>query len=48
MPNDPNTAGQLSTGARWSIMIISLGVTASSFLFVNGVAFLIPALAARV
>jgi MFS family permease len=47
MPNDPNTAGQLSTGARWSIMIISLGVTASSFLFVNGVAFLIPALEAR-
>ncbi len=44
MPTDPSTTGQLSTGARWSIMIISLGVTASSFLFINGVAFLIPAL----
>lgn len=31
-------------GARWSIMIVSLGVTASSFLFINGVAFLIPRL----
>ncbi|SOJ54139.1 putative MFS-type transporter [Mycobacterium simulans] len=35
-----------SAGARWSIVIISLGVTASSFLFINGVAFLIPALKA--
>ncbi len=35
------------TGARWSIMIISLAVTASSFLFINGVAFLIPSLEAR-
>jgi MFS family permease len=47
MPTDPNTTGQLSTGARWSIMIVSLGVTASSFLFINGIAFLIPSLAAR-
>lgn len=38
---------ELSSGARWSIMIISLGVTASSFLFINGVAFLIPALELR-
>jgi MFS family permease len=38
---------QLGAGARWSIMIISLGVTASSFLFINGVAFLIPSLEAR-
>jgi MFS family permease len=34
-------------GARWSIMIISLVVTSSSFLFINGVAFLIPALQAE-
>jgi MFS family permease len=34
-------------GARWSIMVVSLGVTATSFLFINGVAFLIPSLQAR-
>lgn len=34
----------LSTGARWSIVAISLAVTASAFVFINGVAFLIPAL----
>ena len=34
----------LSAGARWSIMGVSLFVTASSFLFINSVAFLIPAL----
>lgn len=44
MPSDPKEAGQLSTGARWLIVIVSLGVTASSFLFINGVAFLIPSL----
>ncbi|WP_082951522.1 MFS transporter [Mycobacterium sp. 852002-51057_SCH5723018] len=37
----------LGAGARWSIMIISLGVTATSFLVINGVAFLIPSLQAR-
>jgi MFS family permease len=47
MPTDPKETGQLSTGARWSIMIVSLGVTASSFLFINGVAFLIPSLQVR-
>lgn len=47
MPTDPKSAGQRGTGARWSIMIVSLGVTASSFLFINGVAFLIPSLEAR-
>ncbi len=43
------TAGVSSAGAgaRWSIMIVSLGVTATSFLFINGVAFLIPSLEAR-
>ena len=44
MPTDPTHTGPLSMGARWGIVIISLGVTASSFLFINGVAFLIPAL----
>ncbi len=32
--------------ARWSILVLSLFVTASSFLFINGVAFLIPRLEA--
>jgi MFS family permease len=41
MTRDPTGAG-----ARWWIMIVSLGVTASSFLFINGVAFLIPSLEA--
>ncbi len=40
-------AAQLGTSTRWLIMTISLFATASSFLFVNGVAFAIPALAAR-
>jgi MFS family permease len=40
-------AHRLGAGARWSIMVISLGVTATSFLFINGVAFLIPSLQAR-
>jgi MFS family permease len=44
---DPCTTGRLSTGARWSITVISLFVTASSFLFINGIAFMIPALEAR-
>ncbi|MCV7197248.1 MFS transporter [Mycobacterium angelicum] len=39
MSKDPTTPG-----ARWAIVVISLLVTASSFLFINGVAFLIPAL----
>ncbi|HTY30328.1 MFS transporter [Mycobacterium sp.] len=42
-----DTTFELGAGARWSIMAISLGVTASSFLFINGVAFLIPSLQAR-
>lgn len=37
----------LGAGARWSIMLISLGVTASSFLFISGVAFLIPSFQGR-
>jgi MFS family permease len=34
----------LSAGVRWTVMGVSLFVTASSFLFINGIAFLIPAL----
>lgn len=34
----------ITARARWSIVVVSLLVTASSFLFINGVAFLIPAL----
>jgi MFS family permease len=44
MPKDPADAGPLSAGARWLIVVVSLVVTASSFLFINGVVFLIPAL----
>lgn len=40
---EPNNE-TVGAGARWSIMVISLGITASSFLFINGVAFLIPSL----
>jgi MFS family permease len=47
MAVDSETAGQLGAGARWSIMIVSLIVTSTSFLFINGVAFLIPALEAE-
>ena len=47
MLKEPDTRFRRGAGARWSIMIISLGVTASSFLFINGVAFLIPSLEAR-
>ncbi|OJZ75098.1 MFS transporter [Mycobacterium paraffinicum] len=35
---------ELGPGGRWSIMVVSLVVTASTFLFINGVAFLIPSL----
>src|ERR1700756_2301642 len=44
MPTEPKFTGQLSTGARRATRISSLWVTASSFLFINGVAFLIPSL----
>jgi len=46
MPQDPTDTVPLSAGARWSITLISVGVTSSSFLFINGVAFLIPSLVA--
>jgi MFS family permease len=44
MPTDPTGTVTLSTGRRWSIVVVSLVVTASAFVFINGVAFLIPAL----
>ncbi len=44
MPKDPTSAATMSTGGRWSITLISVGVTSSSFLFINGIAFLIPSL----
>jgi MFS family permease len=47
MPKETDRLFPLGVGARWSIMAVSLGVTASSFLFINGVAFLIPSLEAR-
>ena len=47
MTNNPDTARELGAGARWSITVISLLVTASSFLFINGIAFLIPAMQAE-
>ncbi len=47
MQPDPSTTGQVSRGAQWSIMTISLLATASSFLLINGIAFLIPSLEAR-
>jgi MFS family permease len=40
-------AAPLSIGARWAITLTSVGVTSSSFLFINGVAFLIPSLVAK-
>ncbi|GBG36430.1 MFS transporter [Mycobacterium montefiorense] len=46
MPTDPEVTGQLSTGARWSVLAVSLVATAGSFLFINGIAFLIPSLQA--
>jgi MFS family permease len=44
MPTDPTGTVGISTGRRWSVVIVSLLVTASAFAFINGVAFLIPAL----
>jgi MFS family permease len=44
---EDDAAVELSSGARYVITAISLFVTASSFLFVNGIAFVMPALTAR-
>ncbi|BBU23602.1 MFS transporter [Mycobacterium xenopi] len=37
----------VSTGARWSMLVIASVATLSSFLFINGVAFMIPELEAN-
>lgn len=47
MLKETDSRSDLGAGARWSIMVVSLAVTASSFLFVTGVAFLIPSLQAH-
>jgi MFS family permease len=44
MPTDPTGTVGISAGRRWAIVVVSLLVTASAFIFINGVAFLIPAL----
>jgi MFS family permease len=38
-------ARPIAASNRWSVTLVSVGVTASSFLFISGVAFLIPSLA---
>lgn len=43
----PKGDATLGAGARWRVMVVSLFVTASSFLFINGIAFLIPSLEDR-
>jgi MFS family permease len=47
MLKETDSMSPAGAGARWSIMVVSLGVTATSFLFINGVAFLIPSFEAR-
>ncbi|BCO37030.1 putative MFS-type transporter [Mycobacterium heckeshornense] len=37
----------VSTGARWSMLVVASVATLSSFLFINGVAFMIPELEAN-
>jgi len=44
MPADASGTVGLGAGRRWTIVVVSLLVTASAFIFINGVAFLIPAL----
>src|SRR6201996_4648936 len=44
MPTNPTGTVGLSVRRRWATVIVSLLVTASAFAFINGVAFLIPAL----
>lgn len=44
MTTGTTAADQIGAGLRWMIMVVSLMATASSFLFINGVAFLIPSL----
>jgi MFS family permease len=44
MTTESTNAVGISAGRRWLIVVVSLLVTASAFIFINGVAFLIPAL----
>ena len=44
MAMDTAVPGRIRPSARWIITVVSLIATASSFLFINGVAFLIPSL----
>jgi MFS family permease len=44
MPTDPSGTVALRAVRRWSLVVVSLLATASAFVFINGVAFLIPAL----
>jgi MFS family permease len=44
MPTDPTGTVGISARRRWSVVVVSLLVTSSAFVFINGVAFLIPAL----
>ena len=44
MPTDSTGTVGLSVRRRWATVVVSLLVTASAFSFINGVAFLIPAL----
>jgi MFS family permease len=44
MAKDATAKAPPSAITRWSVVVVSLIVTATSFLFINGVAFLIPAL----
>src|ERR1700734_3815503 len=44
MPTDSTVSVVPGAARRWAIVVISLLVTASAFAFINGVAFLIPAL----
>src|SRR5690349_15507951 len=44
MTTESSNAVAISAGRRWLIVVVSLLVSASAFIFINGVAFLIPAL----
>jgi sugar phosphate permease len=43
----PVATGSISTAARWSIVVIALFGTLCSFVFINGVAFVIPMLESK-
>ncbi len=43
----PVATGSISTAARWSVVVIALCGTLCSFVFINGVAFVIPMLESK-